>query len=104
MAEDYGLCKYMKPSKNKILLFLSAMRSYAEHLKRNDFKIEYRDAEHPQFKDDYISKLDTSINDKQITCVTMFEIEDKFFEEAVVDFFKKKNIEYHFLKSPMFIN
>ena len=104
MAEDYSLCKHMKPSKSKILLFLSSMRSYADDLKRNDFQVDYRDAEHPQFKDDYVTKLDASLNDRQVTCVTMFEIEDKFFEEIIVDFFRKKNIEYHFLKSPMFIN
>ena len=75
MAEDYGLCKHMKPSKSKILLFLSAMRSYADDLKRNDFQVDYRDAEHPQFKDDYVTKLDASLNDRQVTCVTMFEID-----------------------------
>ncbi|MDA9606593.1 cryptochrome/photolyase family protein, partial [Candidatus Pelagibacter sp.] len=29
MAEDYGLCTYEKHHKQKILLFLSSMRSYA---------------------------------------------------------------------------
>ncbi|MDC0645606.1 cryptochrome/photolyase family protein, partial [Candidatus Pelagibacter ubique] len=28
MAEDYGLCTYEKHHKQKILLFLSSMRSY----------------------------------------------------------------------------
>ena len=35
MAEDYQLCTYEKHHKLKILLFLSAMRSYAENLKNN---------------------------------------------------------------------
>ena len=33
MAEDYGLCTYEKHHKQKILLFLSSMRSYADMLK-----------------------------------------------------------------------
>ena len=34
MAEDYELCTYEKHHKLKILLFLSAMRSYADNLKK----------------------------------------------------------------------
>ncbi len=35
MAEDYQLCTYEKHHKQKILLFLSAMRSHADKLKKN---------------------------------------------------------------------
>ena len=35
MAEDYELCTYEKHHKQKILLFLSAMRSHADNLKKN---------------------------------------------------------------------
>ena len=41
MAEDYELCTFQKHHKQKILLFLSAMRSYADTLKKNKYKIEY---------------------------------------------------------------
>ena len=41
MAEDMGLCTYEKHHKKKILLFLSSMRSFAEGLKKNKFKIKY---------------------------------------------------------------
>ena len=34
MAEDYELCTYEKHHKLKILLFLSAMRSHLDHLKK----------------------------------------------------------------------
>jgi deoxyribodipyrimidine photolyase-related protein len=34
MAEDNGLCTYEKHHKQKILLFLSSMRSYADSLKK----------------------------------------------------------------------
>ena len=41
MAEDYQLCTYEKHHKQKILLFLSSMRSHAENLKKDKFKLEY---------------------------------------------------------------
>ena len=41
MSEDYELCTYEKHHKLKILLFLSAMRSYADNLKKNKFKNDY---------------------------------------------------------------
>ena len=41
MAEDNGLCTYENHHKQKILLFLSSMRSYADNLKKNKFKLEY---------------------------------------------------------------
>ena len=57
MAEDYQLCTYEKHHKLKILLFLSAMRSYAEYLKKNNFKVEYTKINARDFKKDYIEKL-----------------------------------------------
>ena len=41
MSEDYELCTYEKHHKLKILLFLSSMRSHADNLKKNKFKVEY---------------------------------------------------------------
>ena len=39
MSEDYELCTYEKHHKLKILLFLSAMRSHLDHLKKIDLKL-----------------------------------------------------------------
>ena len=43
MREDIGLCTYEKHHKQKIILFLSAMRSYRDELKENEFKIKYQE-------------------------------------------------------------
>ena len=43
MAEDYGLCTYEKHHKLKILLFLSAMRSYRDELKKNNINVHYEE-------------------------------------------------------------
>ena len=41
LAEDYELCTYEKHHKQKILLFLSSMRSYLDRLRKDKFKTEY---------------------------------------------------------------
>ena len=40
MCESYDLCTFQKHHKLKLILFLSSMRSYAEELKKNKFKIK----------------------------------------------------------------
>ena len=50
MAEDYQLCTYVKHHRQKILLFLSAMRSYADELKKANLTLTYFDCKHELFK------------------------------------------------------
>ena len=104
MAEDYQLCTYEKHHKLKILLFLSAMRSHADKLKKNKFKIEYSSIEDKSFKIDYLEKLKKILKSKKITEVSSFEIEDKFFEKKITNFFKKEKIKWNIIQTPMFLN
>ena len=83
MAEDNGLCTYEKHHKQKILLFLSSMRSYADSLKKNKFKLDYLKIEDKDFKDDYFKKLKKIISKNKITKISSFEVEDKFFEKKI---------------------
>jgi deoxyribodipyrimidine photolyase-related protein len=66
MAEDNGLCTYEKHHKQKILLFLSSMRSYADTLKKSKYKLDYLKIEDKDFKDDYFKKLKKNISQKKI--------------------------------------
>ena len=66
MAEDYELCTYEKHHKQKILLFLSSMRSYADKLKAAKYKIEYSKIEDKDFKDTYFKKLKIIIDKKKL--------------------------------------
>ncbi len=104
MAEDYQLCTYEKHHKQKILLFLSAMRSHADKLKKNKFKIEYSTIEDKTFKLDYLEKLKKILKSKKISEVSSFEIEDKFFEKKIIKFFKKEKIQWNIIQTPMFLN
>ena len=83
MVEDYGLCTYEKHHKQKILLFLSSMRSYADNFKKNKLKLDYIKIEGKEFKDDYFKKLKKIITQKKITEISSFEVEDKFFEKKI---------------------
>ena len=66
MAEDYGLCTYEKHHKLKILLFLSSMRSYADSLKKNSFKLTYSKIDTAYFKIDYLTKLQKIVKNNKI--------------------------------------
>ena len=104
MAEDLKLCTYEKHHKLKILLFLSSMRSYAENLKKNKFKIIYSSIESSGFKKNYIEKLKKIINSEKITEVTSFEIEDKPFENKIKLFLNQSKIKWKTIDSPMFLS
>jgi len=104
MAEDYELCTYEKHHKQKILLFLSSMRSYADKLKSNKYKIEYFKIEDKYFKNTYFEKLKKIIDKKKIIEISSFEVEDKFFEKKLKSFFTKLKIKWNIIQSPMFLN
>ena len=104
MSEDHELCSYEKHHKLKILLFLSSMRSYAENLKKNNFKIIYTRIDSTDFRKNYIEKLKRAIASKNIKEVTSFEIEDKFFENKIKNFLNKSKIKWNIITSPMFLN
>jgi Uncharacterized protein related to deoxyribodipyrimidine photolyase len=70
MVEDYELCTYEKHHKLKILLFLSAMRSHSDYLKRNKFKVEYTKIDSSDFKKDYLEKINKVIKLKKIKEIT----------------------------------
>ena len=57
MCESFDLCTFQKHHKLKLILFLSSMRSYADELKKNKFKVNYIDLK----KDFKISYEDATI-------------------------------------------
>jgi deoxyribodipyrimidine photolyase-related protein len=102
MYEDYGLCTYEKHHKLKILLFLSSMRSYCDELKSKKFKVDYFSTEN-DFKVSYEKKLEKYIKNKNVKEITLFEIEDKFFEKKILLLVKKLRLKINILKTPMFL-
>ena len=102
ICEDFQLCTYQKHHKHKILLFLSAMRSFADELKKKKFKVIYKSIEEKDFKKSYVEKLFKEIEKANVKEISMFEVEDKFFEKQLLDNLKQLKLNY--LKSPMFLS
>ncbi len=104
LAEDYELCTYEKHHKQKIIFFLSSMRSFKDELSKAGYKVIYQKIEDKTFKDDYTNKLSLILKNKKIKKVKFFEIEDRPFEKKIISFLKKQKIEYEVLKTPMFVS
>ncbi len=103
LAEDYELCTFQKHHKQKIIFFLSAMRSFRDELNNLGFNVIYHKIEDKIFNVDYIKKINIVIKDKKIKRVNFFEIEDKPFEKKFLSFLKKEKIDFQILKTPMFL-
>ncbi len=103
MCESFDLCTFQKHHKLKLILFLSSMRSYADELKKNKFKVNYVDLK-KDFKISYEKKLENFIKENKFEEMISFEIEDKFFEKKISTLCKKNKIKLTFIQSPMFLN
>jgi len=90
MAEDYQLCTYEKHHKHKILLFLSSMRSHADSLKKDKFKLEYVKIEDKEFKDDYLKKLKKIISIKKLKRSQVLKSRINFLKKKLIYLLKKK--------------
>lgn len=106
MAEDVGLCTYVKHHQQKIVLFLAAMRSHADDLRSNGCDVHYEslgDQSGPELQTKYETKLSRFAEGKGIERLVMFEVEDKFFEERIEAIAQEQGWELEFLASPMFV-
>ncbi|MDC3177893.1 cryptochrome/photolyase family protein [Pelagibacteraceae bacterium] len=103
MCESFDLCTFQKHHKLKLILFLSSMRSYADELTKNKFKVNYIDL-NKDFKISYEKKLEIFIKKNNYKEIISFEIEDKFFEKKITSLCKKNKIEWTIIQSPMFLN
>ena len=103
MAEDIGLCTYIKHHKQKIAFFLTAMRDYRDELSANQYNVFYQEIDNKYKKLTYIEKLDKVIHEQDINEVKFYEIADKLFRNELLNYLEKNKIKYSILKSPMFL-
>lgn len=102
MAEDVGLCRYEKHHQQKIVLFLAAMRAYADELREAGYEVHYEELDSSDAKP-YVEKLGRFIDTKGADELHHFEIEDKAFESSLIDFAESHNLTRHEIPSPMFL-
>ncbi len=102
MAEDIGLCTYEKHHQQKIVLFLSAMRSYADELRAAGYDVHYEHLD-PADERPYTRKLAAALDGSDSGRLLHFEIEDKPMEQRVLQFAADRGLDRTELPSPMFL-
>jgi deoxyribodipyrimidine photolyase-related protein len=102
MAEDLGLCTYVRHHQQKIVLFLAAMRSYADALRSAGYEVHYERLDSHD-AESYETKLDKHLRTAGATELVHFEIEDKAMEERLVKFAETRGLQRTELRSPMFL-
>lgn len=101
MMEDMGLCTHFKYHKHKIILFLSAMRHYAQELTSQSFEVHYHKLE--EQKKPYLDQLILFCKKNKIKKVIFYEIEDKFFESDFKNQLSKNGIDIEEKVTPFFL-
>ena len=103
MAEDAGLCSHFKYHKQKLVLFLSAMRQHADEIDK-DFPLKYWKLNASNKDLTYEEKLEATLEEYQsIDTVVTYDIEDHFFEKRIKDWCNKNNLKLEIVDSPGFL-
>ena len=102
IAEDIGLCTQEKFHKHKLILFLSAMRSYRDDLINNKFNVIYNEIDQDK-NYSYSEKLEKIIKKKKVKKIITYKISDHFFDKILRKICKKLKVELSFIPSPMFL-
>lgn len=101
MREDRDLCTHFRYHKHKIIFFLAAMRTYASELTAAGIRVHYE-----TLSDDdtpFEERLVRFLKKENLESVEMFEIEDKFFESRIENALNQAEIRLQTHKSPMFL-
>lgn len=102
MAEDMELCTYVGHHQQKLVLFLAAMREYADLLRSRNFNVTYHTLESAKDQS-YEDKLLSFVANNDIAELKHFEIEDHFFADRISEFCKKQKLKQTVMRSPMFV-
>lgn len=104
MAEDPELCTYYRFHKHKIILFLAAMRSWADDARAAGYKVHYIPITDASSRNKtFEEKLSAFIKVNPGKALVHFEIEDKFMEKRIHELADHMGLQHTALKSPMFL-
>ncbi|MDH3507800.1 MAG: cryptochrome/photolyase family protein [Gammaproteobacteria bacterium] len=102
MAEDVSLCTYVRHHKKKLVLFLAAMRNYADGLRAAGYDVRYHTLEDGD-ESSYEEKLAAALDRTDAKQIRIFEIEDGFMQRRILDWAKRERIDLTIEASPMFL-
>ncbi|MEM9753283.1 MAG: cryptochrome/photolyase family protein, partial [Planctomycetota bacterium] len=109
MAEDWELCTFQKHHQQKVVLFLAAMRSYADELRGHGVTVQYTTLDGlsgPELNKHYETRLGDYLDETEsldVDELIVWEIEDKLFEARVEAFAEQRGLKLSVLPSPMFV-
>ncbi len=101
MAEDVGLCTYERHHQQKIVLFLAAMRAYADELREAGYDVHYVKLDTSDLRP-YEEKLAAALETAGARRLVHFEIEDKAMERRIIEFARANDLDRDEHASPMF--
>ena len=101
MAEDVGLCTYEQHHQQKIVLFLAAMRAYADELRAAGYDVHYEQLDTTDSRA-FEAKLFDVMQARGESSLQHFEIEDKAMESRLIAAADQNGCERSELPSPMF--
>ncbi len=101
MIEDVGLCTCVAHHQQKLVLFLGAMRDWADARRRDGYQLHYH-------------QLDVGVSDYEATLLQItqqlgvrslgyFEVEDHFFAARLDAFCQRHGLNQQVANSPMFL-
>ncbi|MEM9208875.1 MAG: cryptochrome/photolyase family protein, partial [Pseudomonadota bacterium] len=102
MAEDLGLCTYVRHHQQKIVLFLAAMRAYRDRLIAEGFDVRYHELE-PDSESSYEDRLAAVLVETKTAELLAFEVEDRAMETRLEHFAADHDVGLQVLASPMFV-
>jgi len=103
MNEDLELCTYVRHHQQKIVLFLAAMRRYADELRARGVDLRYIRADDERFAWSYERKLDAALRETGCDELKTFEVEDRFFARRLDAWAESRGVRRTILPSPMFL-
>ncbi len=103
MAESWDLCTSVKHHKQKILLFLAAMRHYRDDLQKAGYNVCYHELSGPNDKTSFLHKLSTYSAQKNFKKMRLFRVADAFFSRQIMDYSAQHEIDMEIWESPGFL-
>lgn len=104
MAEDDGLCTHFKYHKQKLVLFLSAMRNHADQLRAHGHALKYfslsADEEDAKYEEKLTKVLQEQPGLEEVVC---YDIEDHFFAKRIEDWCRANDLQLKVVDSPKFL-
>ena len=103
MIEDWALCTRQRHHRQKLVLFLAAMREHADALRTSGHRVEYHELPERRAARPFEEVLTEFVDRHRLAELVHFEIEDHFFADRIHAFCAQHGLAQRIVDSPMFL-